>query len=117
MVSNVIARHPIPSALVSELDEPLVPSGAGCRLCGRATYDPDKRSRPWVRGVSAGSQALVCPKCQATNPGWDVTLDRCERCGSIRLSLTLGEVTCRACGHLQGSVEVTDSAVDDLLER
>src|SRR5947208_16274165 len=111
MVSNVIARHPIPSALVSELDEPLVPSGAGCRLCGRSTYDPDKRSRPWVRGVSAGSQGLGCATCQAAHPGVDVTLDRCERRGSLRQSLTLGARPGRACGHLQASVEVTDRAV------
>src|SRR5438105_13502538 len=102
MVSNVIARHPIPSALVSELDEPLVPPGAGCRLCGRATYDPDKRSRPWVRGVAAGSQELVCPQCQGTNPGWDLTRPRCARCGGIPRSLTRGEATCRARGNLRG---------------
>lgn len=100
---------------MSELDEPLVPSGAACLLCGRPTYDPDKRSRTWVRGVSNGAQALVCPECQATRPDWAATLDRCERCGSHRLSLTLGEVTCRACGHLRGA-PVAESVVEHLLD-
>ncbi len=34
-------------------------------LCGRPTYDPDKRERPWARGVAGGRQVLVCPSCQA----------------------------------------------------
>jgi len=25
-----------------------------CYLCGRPTYDPDKRERPWVRATSGG---------------------------------------------------------------
>lgn len=68
-------------------------------LCGRATYDPDKRERPWARGVKGGRQVLVCPACQAERPDWPADLDRCVQCGSPRLSVTLGEVICRSCGH------------------
>lgn len=76
------------------------PARAACHLCGRPTYDPGKRERPWARGVSGGHQVLVCPACQAERPDWADGLDRCERCGSTRLSLLLGEVTCRECGYL-----------------
>ena len=82
------------------------PDGPRCALCGRPTYDPDKKERPWSRGVSGGRQALICPECQATRPHWTDGLDRCERCGSIRLSLMLGEVVCRECGHVRGSFEL-----------
>lgn len=71
-------------------------------VCGRPTYDPDKRERPWSRGVSGGRQVLVCPQCQRERPAWADALDRCERCGSTRLSLMLGEVTCRQCGFIAG---------------
>jgi uncharacterized Zn finger protein (UPF0148 family) len=47
---------------------------------------------------------------------WTAALDRCERCGSPRLSITLGEVSCRACGRLQGTVDLTDPVVEHLLE-
>ena len=84
------------------MDEDLgVPSWAGCALCGRPTYDPDKRERPWARAVRGGSQVLVCPGCQAERPDWMDEVDRCEGCRSSRLSATLGEVVCRACGHIQ----------------
>lgn len=76
------------------------PVRAACHLCGRPTYDPGKRERPWARGVSGGHQVLVCPACQADRPDWADGLDRCERCGSTRLSLLLGEVTCRECGYI-----------------
>jgi Zn finger protein HypA/HybF involved in hydrogenase expression len=72
---------------------------ASCLLCGRPTYDPDKRERPWARGVSAGRLVLICPRCQTDKEGWAGELDRCPRCGSIRLAVTLGQVLCRACGH------------------
>jgi len=101
---------------VSEGGETIRVQGAGCVLCGRPTYDPDKRERPWARGVSGGRQVLTCPQCQVTRPGWDASLDRCESCGSTRLSLTLDEVTCRACGRIQGTVDVTDPVVQHLLE-
>ena len=73
-----------------------------CYLCGRPTYDPDKRSRPWLRAASGGRQVLVCPTCQEERPGFAGELDRCERCGAVRLSVMLGEVVCRACGAIQG---------------
>jgi hypothetical protein len=77
-----------------------------CFLCGRATYDPDKRERPWARATSGGHQVLVCPSCQEERPDWAVQLDRCENCGATRLTAVLGQVVCRACGHVRGeSVE------------
>jgi hypothetical protein len=74
-----------------------------CLLCGRGTFDPGKRERPWARAVAGGSQVLVCPSCQS-RPDWADTLDRCESCGSTRLSAMLGEVVCRACGHTLAQV-------------
>jgi hypothetical protein len=73
----------------------------GCFLCGRATYDPDKRGTPWVRAVAAGRQVLICPECQRDRPGWAESLDRCGACGGTRLSVMLGDVVCRACGHTE----------------
>lgn len=87
-------------------------SWAGCALCGRPTYDPDKRERSWARAVRGGSQVLVCPGCQAERPDWADDLDRCEGCGSSRLSATLGEVVCRACGGLQGTAGAAGHAPD-----
>jgi hypothetical protein len=82
--------------------EPEASARAACFLCGRPTYDPGRRERPWARGVSGGRQVLVCPPCQGERPDWSERLDRCERCGSTRLSVLLGEVSCRECGHLAG---------------
>ena len=73
-----------------------------CHLCGRPTYDPDKRERPWVRATSGGQQVLVCPRCQQERPDWAIMLDRCDACGATRLSAMLGQVVCRACGHVRG---------------
>jgi hypothetical protein len=78
---------------------PKANTGPGCHLCRRPTYDPDKRERPWARGVSGGRQILVCPVCQRDRPTWAETLDRCDACGSTRLSVMLGRVVCRACGN------------------
>ena len=64
---------------------------AGCYLCGRLTFDPGKRDRPWVRGVAGGRQVLVCPSCQDSRADWAAGLDRCEQCGGTRLSAMLGE--------------------------
>jgi predicted amidophosphoribosyltransferase len=84
---------------VSLLGEP--GARTGCYLCGRPSYDPDKKSRPWARAVSDGRQVLVCPRCQEQRDDWAAGLDRCERCGATRLSAMLGEVVCRACGAVQ----------------
>jgi len=89
-------------------------SGSGCRLCGRATYDPGKRERPWSRGAAGGRLVLTCPLCQASRPDWEDGLDRCRSCGSTRLSVTLGEVTCRRCGILQSMPTELDSEIDKL---
>jgi hypothetical protein len=82
------------------------PPGPGCALCGRPTFDPDKKERQWSRGVIAGRQALICPACQVSQEDWSQGLDRCERCGSVRLSVMLGEVVCRQCGHVGGEHEL-----------
>jgi predicted amidophosphoribosyltransferase len=74
-------------------------------LCARPTYDPDKRERAWSRAVADGRQVLICPVCQADRPDWAAGLDRCERCGSTRLSVMLGEVICRQCGLIAGTLE------------
>ena len=71
-----------------------------CLVCGRPTYDPDKRERPWARGVQGGRQVLVCPRCQQEKPDWPSSLDHCPECGSTRLSVMLGELSCRECGNV-----------------
>jgi hypothetical protein len=81
-------------------------------LCGRATYDPDKKERPWSRGVSDGRQVLVCPRCQADRADWMARLDRCERCESTRLSVMLGEVVCRQCGLVAGTLVPEEPLVE-----
>jgi hypothetical protein len=86
---------------------------AVCALCGRATFDPGKRDRPWARAVSGGIQVLICPTCQEERPGWADGLDRCRRCGATRLSAMLGEVVCRACGHVQSSVVDEDDPLSE----
>lgn len=75
-----------------------------CLFCGRPTYDPGKRERPWARGVRGGHQVLVCPACQQDRPDWADELDHCPRCGATRLSVMLGEVICRGCGHASAAV-------------
>lgn len=90
---------------MSSTDDAVVTQAASrpaCFLCGRPTFDPDKRERPWVRAAIEGGQVLVCPTCQEQRPDWAVQLDRCEACGATRLSVTLGEVVCRECGHIRG---------------
>jgi len=100
-----VAGPGVSSGTVSSTDEVAVHRPT-CHLCGRPTYDPDKRERPWVRATSGGRQVLVCPRCQEERPDWAVQLDRCEACGATRLSAMLGQVVCRECGHMRGqSVE------------
>jgi hypothetical protein len=91
---------------VSSTDEPWAAPGTmrpGCYLCGRPTFDPDKRERPWARATAGGRQVLVCPRCQEERPDWTVQLDRCESCGATRLSVVVGEVVCRECGFVRGA--------------
>jgi hypothetical protein len=76
---------------------------AACMFCGRPTYDPTKKERPWSRAVSGGKQVLVCPICQVEREDWTAALDRCARCRSTRLSVMLGDVVCRQCGLVAGS--------------
>jgi len=88
--------------VVSSTEVPSVgQSGPGCFLCGRATFDPDKRERPWIRAVAGGAQVLICPACQDQRLDWPRKVDRCEACDGTRLSAVLGRVVCRACGHVQ----------------
>ena len=68
-----------------------------CYRCGVRQVDPVRGHSPWQRGVRGNQQVLVCPDCQAA-PGLADELDRCRRCGSVRLVRRLGEVECRACG-------------------
>ncbi|HYU57621.1 MAG TPA: hypothetical protein VEO00_06175 [Actinomycetota bacterium] len=77
-------------------------AGATCFLCGRPTYDPDKRERPWARAVAGGAVALVCPRCRRDRPEWPALVDHCPACDSTRLSVTLGESVCRECGAVAG---------------
>src|SRR5438093_7935068 len=91
--------YPLP---VSLHEEPFVlEPNARCELCGRGTYDPDKKERPWARAVKGGRQVLVCPQCQKDRPDWSDAMARCQQCGAVRLSAMLGEIVCRACGHVQ----------------
>jgi hypothetical protein len=55
---------------------------------------------------------LVCPRCQAERADWMEMLDRCERCGSTRLSVMLGEVVCRQCGLVAGTLEAQEPLVE-----
>lgn len=87
---------------LAEREERIVVRRPTCHLCDRPTYDPDKGERPWVRGVAGGRQVLVCPSCQEQRPEWGEALERCERCGSTRLSMMLDRVVCRACGNVAG---------------
>jgi hypothetical protein len=87
----------VPEAALDASDRPR------CFICSRPTFDPDKRERPWARAAVGGHQALICPRCQEERPDWVVQLDRCERCGATRLSVVLGEVVCRECGHVRGA--------------
>ncbi|HYK31645.1 MAG TPA: hypothetical protein VEV63_06765 [Streptosporangiaceae bacterium] len=78
-----------------------------CYRCGTRQVDPDRGSSPWLRGVRADRQVLICPGCQADG-AWVTDLDRCALCASVRLVRRLGEVECRDCGAV--GVEATGSA-------
>ena len=81
-----------------------------CYRCGTRQVDPDPGSSPWLRGVRADRQVLICPGCQADG-AWVTDLDRCARCASVHLVRRLGEVECRDCGAV--GAQATDSAGDD----
>src|SRR5260221_6804221 len=68
-----------------------------CYRCGTRPVDPDRGSSPWLRGVRADRQVLICPECQSDG-AWVTDLDRCALCASIHLVRRLGEVECRDCG-------------------
>lgn len=71
-----------------------------CYRCQRIQTDPVKGASPWGRGVVKGEQILICPDCQAEHPRWIDGLDKCPSCGSTRLSMVMGSISCRACGYL-----------------
>jgi uncharacterized Zn finger protein (UPF0148 family) len=73
-----------------------------CYRCGTRQTDPDRGQSPWKRGVRGDNQVLVCPDCQSGRD-WAADLDRCARCGTVRLVRRLGEVECKNCGHVQDS--------------
>jgi hypothetical protein len=81
-----------------------------CYRCGTRQVDPDRGSSPWLRGVRADRQVLICPACQAAGE-WAMDLDRCEVCASIRLVRRLGEVECRECGNV-GAPATVKSATE-----
>ena len=68
-----------------------------CYRCGTRQVDPDRGSSPWLRGVRADRQVLICPGCQ-DGKDWTADLDKCGGCASVRLIRRLGEVECRDCG-------------------
>ena len=68
-----------------------------CYRCGTRQVDPVRGSSPWLRGVRADRQVLICPDCQADGR-WLTDLDRCSACASAHLVRRLGEVECRDCG-------------------
>jgi len=81
-----------------------------CYRCGTRQVDPDRGSSPWLRGVLADRQVLICPVCQSAGE-WVADLDRCQVCASIRLVRRLGEVECRECGNV-GEPAAADSVSD-----
>ena len=80
-----------------------------CYRCGTRQVDPDRGSSPWLRGVLADHQVLICPECQSAGE-WTADLDRCKICASIRLVRRLGEVECRECGNVGEPAVVTSRA-------
>jgi hypothetical protein len=80
-----------------------------CYRCGTRQVDPDRGSSPWLRGVRADRQVLICPGCQAGGD-WVGDLDRCQVCASIRLVRRLGEVECRDCGFVGDPAAVVSAA-------
>ncbi|WP_062429700.1 hypothetical protein [Herbidospora daliensis] len=73
-----------------------------CYRCGARQTDPVRGASPWRRGVRSDAQVLICPECQRAH---DLELDACSSCGSTTLVCRLGEVECRACGHVRSAGE------------
>jgi hypothetical protein len=82
-----------------------------CYRCGTRQVDPVRGSSPWLRGVRADRQVLICPGCQAGGD-WITDLDRCTACSSTHLVRRLGEVECRDCGAIGGG-SAARSATDE----
>jgi len=80
-----------------------------CYRCGARQVDPVRGHSPWRRGVKADQQVLVCPGCQAS-ADWSADLDKCRRCGGVRLVRRLGEVECRDCGTVAAPADATAPA-------
>jgi hypothetical protein len=70
-----------------------------CYRCGARQTDPVRGPSPWKRGVRSGTMVLVCPDCQRHHD-WTSELDTCPSCGSVALTRTLGDTTCKACGSV-----------------
>jgi hypothetical protein len=86
-----------------------------CYRCGTRQVDPDRGSSPWLRGVRADRQVLICPGCQAGGT-WVTDLDRCALCASVHLVRRLGEVECRDCGAVGAEVAgAVSDAVSDVV--
>jgi hypothetical protein len=83
-----------------------------CYRCGTRQVDPDRGSSPWLRGVRADRQVLICPGCQSDGE-WVTDLDRCGLCASIRLVRRLGEVECRDCGVVGAGAGAAGSVAAD----
>ena len=81
-----------------------------CYRCGTRQVDPDRGSSPWLRGVRADRQVLICPGCQAAGHAM-ADLDRCQVCASVRLVRRLGEAECRDCGNV-GEPAIVASAME-----
>jgi len=90
-----------------------------CFKCGARQTDPVRGASPWKRGVRRDHQVLVCPDCQAA-PDWAPDLDQCAACDSTTLICRLGEIECRACGHVRDverdSDDLVAAAAPDLSE-
>jgi len=80
-----------------------------CYRCGIRQVDPARGHSPWQRGVRGDQQVLICPTCQGVHD-WKADLDRCGRCGSVRLVRRLGEVECRDCGFVAEMAAVPEMA-------
>ena len=85
-----------------------------CYRCGTRQVDPDRGSSPWLRGVRADRQVLICPGCQEAWD-WPADLDCCAACASVRLIRRLGEVECRDCGTVGESAVSAPAAAGGAL--